>query len=59
MTQVNNQKYFVKKIAIVFFVIFVLINSPTLYQQLKDFGTELYKFSTGGCQSSKVNDLAK
>jgi hypothetical protein len=59
MTQINNQKYLVKKIAVVCFLIFVLINSPMLYRQLKDFGAELYKFSTGDCQSSKINDLAK
>jgi hypothetical protein len=59
MTQINNQKYLIKKIAIVFLIFFVLIHSPMLYRQLKNFGAELYKFSTGGCQSSRINNLVK
>ena len=48
MQNLRNPKSVIKAIVLGIFLIAIIVNSPFLYQQGKNLGAELYRFTQGG-----------
>lgn len=53
MQNLRDPKSIFGAIVLGFFLIAVIVNSPSLYQQGKDLGAELYRFTQGTCKDCK------